>query len=90
MSAVNSEIDLAKKDLERYKKVRIAKEVKRFDYVVPSINELKHDVISYGDILYNKIDLIKSINLKQVKKVKNEIDFDNVSIVVGKINKKSS
>ena len=81
---------ITEEDLERYKKVRIAKEVKRFDYVVPSINELKHDVISYGDILYNKIDLIKSINLKQVKKVKNEIDFDNVSIVVGKINKKSS
>ena len=76
---------ITEEELERYKKVRISREVRRFDYVTSALNALKNDLSDYGEILYNKIDLIKSIDLKKVKKIKKEIDFDNVSIVIGKV-----
>jgi len=82
------ELKITEEDLERYKRVRISKEVKRFDYVVSSMNRIKNDILDYGDVLYNKIDLIKGITLKQVNKVKKNIDFDNVSIVVGNVKSK--
>ena len=52
------------------------------------MNRIKNDILDYGDVLYNKIDLIKGITLKQVNKVKKDIDFDNVSIVVGNVKSK--
>ena len=82
------ELKLTEEDLERYKRVRISREVKKFDYVITGVSTLKNDILDYGDILYNKIDLIKNISLKQVNKVKKEIDFDNVSVVVGNIKSK--
>ena len=82
------ELKLTEEDLERYKRVRISREVKKFDYVITGVSTLKGDIFDYGDILYNKIDIIKNINLKQVNKVKKEIDFDNVSVVVGNIKSK--
>lgn len=78
------EQSITEEDLERYKKVRISREVRRFDYVTSAINELKDDLTNYGEILYNKIELMKIIDLKQVKKIKKDIDFDNVAIVIGK------
>ena len=81
------ECTITEEDLERYKRVRISREVRKFDYVTSALNELKDDLTNYGEILYNKIDLIKKIDLKKVKKVKKEIDFDNVSIVIGKTKK---
>ena len=82
------ELKLTEEDLERYKRVRISREVKKFDYVITGVTSLKNDILDYGDILYNKIDIIKNISLKQVNKVKKEIDFDNVSVVVGNIKSK--
>ena len=82
------ELKITEEDLERYKRVRISREVKKFDYVITGVTSLKNDILDYGDILYNKIELIKNINLKQVNKVKKEIDFDNVSVVVGNIKSK--
>jgi predicted Zn-dependent peptidase len=82
------ELKLTEEDLERYKRVRISREVKKFDYVITGVSTLKGDILDYGDILYNKIDIIKNISLKQVNKVKKEIDFDNVSVVVGNIKSK--
>ena len=77
------EYKITEEDLERYKKVRISKEVRRLEYVTSAVLGLKKDIINYGDVLFNKIDLIKGISLDKVKKVKKELDFDNVSIVIG-------
>ena len=77
------EYKITEEDLERYKKVRISKEVRRLEYVTSAVLGLKKDIINYGDVLFNKIDLIKAISLDKVKKVKKELDFDNVSIVIG-------
>ncbi len=81
-------VKISEEEVERYKKTRIAREVKKFDYVISSISEIKSDIINYGDILYNKIDLIKSIDLAKVNKIKKEIDFDNVSVVIGNVKSK--
>ncbi len=78
------EINITDEDLERYKRVNISRIVRKFDYVIPAMNEIKDDLIDYGDILYNKIELIKNIDIKKVRKIKKNIDFDNVSIVIGK------
>ena len=70
-------------DLERYKKVMIAKEVRKLDSVNGTSYFIKQGYTEYGDVLFNKLDLIRSISLDKVKKVKKEIDFDNLSIVIG-------
>ena len=77
------ETKITEEDLERYKKVRISKEVRKFEYVLSGASVIKNDILDYGDVLYNKIDLIKSVSLDKVKKIKKNIDFDNTSIVIG-------
>ena len=70
-------------DLERYKKVRISKEVRRLEYVTSAVLGIKKDIINYGDVIFDKLDIIKNVSLDKVKKVKKDIDFENTSIVIG-------
>ena len=61
----------------------MAKEVRKLDSVGGSAYFIKQGLNDYGDVIFNKLDLIRDISLDKVKKIKKDIDFDNVSIVIG-------
>ena len=70
-----SHISIVKKTLERIKKVWIANEVKMIDHVDKMQNILFDDIIHYGDVVDNRIEVKTMTSL--VKK----IDMSEVSIV---------
>ena len=81
-------VDVSKEDLERYKKVFIASKVRISDNVVATVSDIISDLVDYNDIIDNKIDLVKSITLKDIKNIKEKINMENKSVVKVLPNKK--
>lgn len=77
------EQDITSEEVERHKKVYISSEVLKSDKVVSTINSLLSNIIDYGDIIYNKLDIIKNINFDSVMYTRKSIDIDNSSLVIG-------
>ena len=69
-------------DLERNKKSHIAGLVLSSDRVVSTVSNLVDTVIDYDDIISNKLEIIKSINLKYIFDIKNKINIDNSSLII--------
>lgn len=67
---------------QRMKKVWIADEVKITDDVDAMINNVYDDMIRYHKIIPNKVEVIRHMNMKKLKKIVSKIDFDNLSVVV--------
>ena len=67
--------------MNRIKKVWIANEVRMIDSVTSTVNNCFDDIIKYGKIIPNRIDIIKNMKLKTLKEIIDKIDFDNISIV---------
>ncbi len=74
---------ITKEDVERVKKVKLSIEVVESDKPFQVLNTALTEILDYGDIIYNKIDIIKSITLEDVLKVAETIDFSNSSFMVG-------
>lgn len=75
------EVEVTEEDLERYKKVFIASNVRNTDNVSSTINSLVNDLVDYGEIIDNKIEILKSITLQDIKKAKESLNLKNKSIV---------
>ena len=75
------EIEITEEDLERYKKVLIASLVRSTDNVSSTINSLVSDIIDYEEIIANKVDIIKNITLKDIKKAKEQINLNNKAVI---------
>jgi len=75
-------VNIEHEQLERYKKVLIASTVMESDNVQGIAEAVISDYITWNKIIDDKIDLIRKMNLKELKKVKNSIDIDNNSTVV--------
>ncbi len=65
----------------RMKKVWIANEVKLFDCVDSVASNVSDDLIRYGDIIPDKIDRIRNLNLDELNDILSKIDFSNVSYI---------
>lgn len=74
-------IELTEEDLERYKKVFIASKVRNTDNVMSTIDSLVGDLIDYDEIIDNKIDILKTITLEDVKEVQKQINLNNKSVI---------
>ena len=74
-------IHINEKTMNRIKKVWIANEVRMIDSVTSTVNNCFDDIIKYGKIIPNRIDIIKNMKLKTLKEIIDKIDFDNISIV---------
>lgn len=72
---------IKEEDFKRIKKVWIANIVRNYDDVEGCLDSLYDDVVKYGDIIDNKIQLIKKLKYKDLISVCNRIDFNNISIV---------
>jgi len=76
-----SNSNISEDDFKRIKKVWIANIVRNYDDVEGLLDSLYDDVIKYGDIIDNKIQLIKKLKYKDLISIYNRIDFNNISIV---------
>ena len=76
-------LEITKNDVERVKKVKIANEIYSTDKVQSIMNNLTNCLVDTDDIVYNKIDLLKSITIDDILAVKKSINLDNSSFVIG-------
>ena len=74
--------EITKVDVERYKKTYISSYVLSSDRVQSTLNGVIESVVDYGDVIYDKINIIRSITLDDVLLAKSKIDIDNSSLVV--------
>ena len=68
-------------DFKRIKKVWIANIIRNYDDVEGCLDSLYDDIIKYGDVIDDKIQLIKKLKYKDLTSIYNRIDFKNISIV---------
>lgn len=75
-------IDISIEEVERIKKVWIANEVKMFDYVDTTIDNIYDDMIRYNRVVDNKIELIRKMNKKTLDNLITNIKFNNNSKLI--------
>ena len=74
-------LPIDKESFERIKKVWIASEVKIYDNVDLVVGNSYYDILKYGEIIPNRIEMIKKMKYKKLEELVKSIDFDNISIV---------
>lgn len=74
--------EITEEDVERNKKCYIANRVLSSDKVVSTVSNLVDNVIDYGDIIYDKIDIARSATLDKINALRNYIDINNASLVI--------
>lgn len=74
-----SHIEVTEEDLERYKKVWIANEVRLFDYVDATMDNTFTDIIAYGQPITNRISQIRKMNKRDLDKVISQINLDYIT-----------
>ena len=81
-------VKINKNDFERIKKVWIANEVKMIDDVDSTVNNLYDDIIRYKEVVGDKIDRIRNLDIDIMNEIVKNINFNNIAIV--KMNKEES
>ena len=74
---------ITNEDVERVKKVKISLEVMDSDKPHKMLNVIAKDIIDYDEVMYNKREMMKSVTLEDVEKVREDLLLDNYSFVVG-------
>ena len=75
--------EITENDLERVKKVKISLNVVSSDYPYRIMDSIIDNIVEFGEVIYNRIDIIKSISLEDISRVRNNIFIDNNSFVIG-------
>ncbi len=75
-------MDIQEEEVERLKKVWISSEVVMVDNIVMTLENMVYDIITYGDIIPNKIDIFRSLTKEELDKTLKSIDFFNTSTVI--------
>ncbi|MBE6147570.1 MAG: insulinase family protein [Firmicutes bacterium] len=73
--------EIEEQEIERLKKVWISSEVVMVDNISMTLDNLVYDIITYGNIVPNKVDVLRSLNKKDLDKILKSIDFTNSSTV---------
>lgn len=77
-------IDITLEDLEMHKKVLISSNIKLFDNIIALNDTIVNNIIKYGKYNINTIDLIKSINLDEARKIIKRLDMSNRTVFLVK------
>ena len=75
-------IKISKKELEIVKKVWIASEIRMIDSVELTVDNIYTDLIMYGKVYDDRVDLIKQIDIKKMNKYIKNLDLSNKSLVM--------
>lgn len=87
LSEIESELEdvcLDEDSFNRMKKVWIANEVKMIDDIDSTVHNTFDDFLKYGEVVSNKIDIIRSMEFDTLKAVFEKLDFNNKAVVVMK------
>ena len=74
-------INISEEAFNRMKKVWISSEVKLFDYVDSVASNVSDDLIRYGDVIPDKIERFRKLNVEEMNDIILKIDFDNISYI---------
>lgn len=74
-------ISISEEAFNRMKKVWISSEVKLFDYVDSVASNVSDDLIRYGDVIPDKIEKFRKLNIEEMNDIISKIDFDNISYI---------
>jgi len=74
--------EITEEEVERCKKVWISSEVIMTDNIEVTVDNLISDIIEYGDIIPEKINTIRQMNLKKLNKIRKDINFEHTSTVI--------
>ena len=80
------ELEFDEESFNRMKKVWIANEVKMIDDIDSTVHNLFDDYLKYGEIISNKVDVIRNMDYKTLLDVVKSLDFTNRSVVIMKSN----
>lgn len=73
---------ITKEEVERCKKVWISSEVIMTDNVEITVDNLINDIIEYGDVIPDKVPIIRGMDIDKLNEIRNKISFDNNSTVI--------
>lgn len=76
-----SHINISSEEIDRMKKVWISSEVVMIDNMLVTLDNILYDLINYGRVIDDKTEIIRSLNLKDLEKNINTIDFSNSTSV---------
>lgn len=81
---MNSMEDLSinEDELERKKKVYLSSLIYMTDNIFRLNHKVMNDINKYGEIIDNNYDEIKSLNIIEMRKVLNSVDFSNYNVIV--------
>lgn len=74
--------EITSEEVERCKKVWISSEVIMTDNIEITVDNLINDIVEYGEVIPDKVPIIRSMTLDKLKKIRKEISFDNSSTVI--------
>ena len=76
------DISVSEEEINRLKKVWISSEVIMIDNINITLENIASDIIEYGKIIPNKVDIFRELNKKDYDKYMKDIDFTNASTVI--------
>lgn len=75
-------IDISEDELERVKKLLISSNVSLYDNIYATNSKILDNLITYGKIYYNELDIIKELNIEELNKLIEKLDLANISTYV--------
>ncbi len=75
-------INITEEEMERLKKVWISSEVIMTDNINATLENIVEDIIEYGKIIPNKVDIFRSLNMKEYTTLLSDINFENASTII--------
>lgn len=76
------DLSVSEDELERKKKVYISSLIYMTDNIFRLNHKVMNDINKYGEIIDNNYDEIKSLNIIEMRKVLNSVDFSNYNVIV--------
>ena len=77
-------IDISLDDLEMHKKVLISSEIKLYDNIIALNDSIVNNVIKYGRYDANTINLVRTMNLDEARRIIKRLDLSNRTLFVVK------
>ena len=74
--------DVTEEDISRLKKVWISSEVMMIDNINMTLENVIDDIIRYGKIISNRVEIYRSLNKKEYDDIISKIDFSNSSTLI--------
>ena len=75
-------INVTSEDVERIKKVWISSEVMMIDDASLTLDNFVYDIIESGEVIPNKVDIFKEMNLEKLLDIVNNVDYSNSTTVI--------